>query len=1325
MPKPVDIPFPVRGLSETLASDMQNPTTTQASQNMRAVDPASGRIRGGQRSGIRKYISTKAFDSFVQEMVQVTIDSNLTTYTVREAAPSVEWSKTVNGKDAVTDIAVTRGGDVFTATPPDKVSKYTSEGSWQHTTQVPTSSESEYISAVEVDSLDNVYVAVRTGGASRYGGRVIKYVQTEDGLDEAWRVTLDAAQPVDISVQGDRLAVLTREDKGGELIVYTSLGASTPDVLWRRAVPTNGVGVAFNDDGDVFACFDEDPTRGDDDETECGVTSVSWNPRNISTDNLWAWYDATQMNGYTDRQDVDLVPDWSGNLRDLFAAPQGWGVIEFPGSWGVKYVTNSFCGHPGFRFTAARRDGKVCGLAAGNGDLNAFPINRNNPFAVIMLLKSMGKGGDGDAKLFETLKGSGYTAFRQTTNGIGLNLEFVDCGQDDLDNPGNAAYTAQANILNAGEGRTGAEGVCIVSFGWSPLANDGFAGYSFFRVNGETIDAFTLDHYSTPLGVHFGHSVFAGEAEDWGHFYGDLLEMIVLKGRYNLPTGGTQDQDPTGTFTWPDTGSPLGYTSGPELILLCEGYLAHKYGQQAKLHQNHIYKSSPPPQWPSGTSPPDGDDQTEARKLDSKFEIVAKFGSGSGTLRWAFEGHGYGYGVAVRDEWVYTIGRHEPKPSPDWQVTLRRIKDEGYTADDAGTGTYELTLTQPKTASTTGEDDIHPVRMAVDSDHNLYVPVKSSDTVNDSYSIRKIKSDGTVEWNYKVPILNTPSPTPDHAWGRVVALDTISDIPEREGIGEPEFLYLGVDLDTPGDDSETLFKLRLVDATVDLGATREKRIIGMGNGVFKKIVKGATMEVTVLTNNGDTPSSTARVVQGAVLNEDAFFVDGRSAWVYKGETDEVDRWTAENGGTLPKRPRLIEAWRGRLVVGRCEGEPGNLYMSKVGDPFDWDLYPPVISAVQAVSLEVSPAGQVPDIVNGIIPYSDDLLIILCDHSIWRLTGDPMAGGRLDMISKSVGGAYGRAWCMDDVGVIYFYGSRGGLYRMIPGRWTPEPLSQNRLDRKLDSLSLDFFTVKMAWNDKDRTVHMFTVPIDTVTASPSPGGDSGPQPPGGWPAPGPGEVPKEPDDGADHPGGDFGESGYTGYPGSPPANAGGWLTHVNQRITPPTSTLDYYPLPHYVWERPTDAFWEDMFAHYDLDPTAVLVVDGDDPDDRVLLMGCADGYLRHWDRYYKNDDDRLINAWVVIGPLRPQEAHAQVRWNDWEITLANELDGATASWFASENAGQEGPELKTFTLSAGRNSGIKKRVKGSYVWLKLKNETFNESFAVEEMAAQWHLAGRTR
>ena len=57
-----DIPlrFPLRGLSDDRSYEDQEALTTREAQNVRAVDPLTGRTRGAQRSGLTKLIEVAA-----------------------------------------------------------------------------------------------------------------------------------------------------------------------------------------------------------------------------------------------------------------------------------------------------------------------------------------------------------------------------------------------------------------------------------------------------------------------------------------------------------------------------------------------------------------------------------------------------------------------------------------------------------------------------------------------------------------------------------------------------------------------------------------------------------------------------------------------------------------------------------------------------------------------------------------------------------------------------------------------------------------------------------------------------------------------------------------------------------------------------------------------------------------------------------------------------------------------------------------------------------------------------------------------------------------
>jgi hypothetical protein len=76
------------------------------------------------------------------------------------------------------------------------------------------------------------------------------------------------------------------------------------------------------------------------------------------------------------------------------------------------------------------------------------------------------------------------------------------------------------------------------------------------------------------------------------------------------------------------------------------------------------------------------------------------------------------------------------------------------------------------------------------------------------------------------------------------------------------------------------------------------------------------------------------------------------------------------------------------------------------------------------------------------------MIFGCADSIHILDGDPAFGGSIDELSN-ITGMYGPwAWCKDENGNLYFWGSNG-LYKMAGGRSKPINISQGHLPQWVD------------------------------------------------------------------------------------------------------------------------------------------------------------------------------------------------------------------------------------------------------------------------------------
>lgn len=226
-------------------------------------------------------------------------------------------------------------------------------------------------------------------------------------------------------------------------------------------------------------------------------------------------------------------------------------------------------------------------------------------------------------------------------------------------------------------------------------------------------------------------------------------------------------------------------------------------------------------------------------------------------------------------------------------------------------------------------------------------------------------------------------------------------------------------------------------------------------------------------------STTAPVIFSAQQGNSLYFADGVSALAYDGLADTVGAWTA-SAGSLPvddnsNTPRLICLWRNRIVLAGLPNDASNWFMSAVGDATNFD-YAPAGGPfqTQAVAGNNSIAGEVGDVINALIPFNDDKLIFGGNHSIWQMTGDPMAGGQLDLISNITGMPFGKPWCIDPSQNIYFIGSRGGVFRMVPGS-QPVRISTRTIDAALEYLDYTKIIVRMAWDDLEQGLHLYLSP----------------------------------------------------------------------------------------------------------------------------------------------------------------------------------------------------------------------------------------------------------
>jgi len=256
-------------------------------------------------------------------------------------------------------------------------------------------------------------------------------------------------------------------------------------------------------------------------------------------------------------------------------------------------------------------------------------------------------------------------------------------------------------------------------------------------------------------------------------------------------------------------------------------------------------------------------------------------------------------------------------------------------------------------------------------------------------------------------------------------------------------------------------------------------ILAVSQGVVKVAQPGDLTWSTPTNLTGNTPPlNFDGLLFSTNLNQKQFFVDGTN-YVYWDPTDNsVNTWTPTDG-LLPvdvssNTARLCCTWRGRMVLSGLFKDPQNWFMSRKDDPFDWEYGADDNDVTQAVAGNNSPAGTVGDVVNSFVPYTDDVLIFGGDSTLWLMQGDPMYGGQIDRLSDSIGMAFGRPWCKDPFGAVYFFSSRNSIFRLVPGKELTRV--SGPIQRLLDDIDTGNTSITMAWDERAQGFHTFITPL---------------------------------------------------------------------------------------------------------------------------------------------------------------------------------------------------------------------------------------------------------
>jgi len=178
-------------------------------------------------------------------------------------------------------------------------------------------------------------------------------------------------------------------------------------------------------------------------------------------------------------------------------------------------------------------------------------------------------------------------------------------------------------------------------------------------------------------------------------------------------------------------------------------------------------------------------------------------------------------------------------------------------------------------------------------------------------------------------------------------------------------------------------------------------------------------------------------------------------------------------GNIPIGAELVSTYLDRLVF--VDGRVW--YMSRQGDPTDWDYGADVGDRGRAVAGVTSDAGQPGDEIIALASRGNDYLVMFARQTTWVMRGDPAAGGVLFNISRNYGCVDSYAFCHGDEGEIYFL-SKEGLCVLADGVGSrPTPISSEALPNELRNFDASTTLVSLAFDVRYRGVWIFLTPKD--------------------------------------------------------------------------------------------------------------------------------------------------------------------------------------------------------------------------------------------------------
>lgn len=1306
MPR-VPLHFPFAGRRDDSAHTDQPQLTTPSAQNVRARDPVTGRMRGARRSALTKWNQSAIGSGPIRALISTAIDDRKIEYAFSSGAVTTDWFASTPSKKESPAGRVDSQGNVYAIDGNAGLVKYNSTGREIMKIALPVADAAHKVRALWVDDSLRIFAAVSEGGDVRTA-RMWCILQLQDNEYQILWTEEPGAYTEDLRVyRGSQLYAAHNYtlELRSRVLIYEQLGVLPFEAgrIESVAYPIRGMDVG--EDGSVYcACSDAQQSSTD---TFARRTAggnhtplKGWIPTDDTTLKVWSWYDTSEIDEtdleqtgaeatLDEGQQILRVRDKSGNNRHLYA-----GQLVVSGEHGPSYRTRGVGGKPCAFFQntggalAVAGNSLVSGgnasvtLALADQQRSAFPAYAGSMWCMVLLIRPTADD-DVAAPSPRVVLSMAHTATPANMHALMVNrnaetalpgtyVENSISYHAITDNTGDAggsgtvpphmdemltygAYDSEQN-----------DGAVLVTILWDGGVepNDTTKTRSLIRINGRPVDRCEGLAFESLEPTWIGAApsvagVFTTGMEVARRFQGELCEMIVVERRDRVnvtePKVLTHDQyEPTVTANNTDQ-------TDTQMARL-EAFVAYGWGCGQLLRNNegaevgyrnytHFYARNaisfgagtarvggPPKPGVGGLYAPFG-------HLLNTFALVSKHDA-QGVLRWVWNwcthtdttaAGGVGSGVAVRK---------------------------------VGTTTYVWSMgNQPANGNAGIGASVVDARLVIDEGEFLSsaAPGFSGDPADGAWDLNY--SAGVTDYltpkmaadefgNVYIPALDHPS-TPATSSFLVVSktgaagLGVVRHNAGFTSLSAPMAVALPPDALNPdyrGDLAEEIagavYLLARVGDTLSDPA------------VYKLLLVSATALTT------GSPRTLTTI---AVVDDDVRLVTATTNVIPSGGSAAVDA-----------NAQFVQAIRAGDDIVILDGTRYLAYNLRTG----------VLAALASTSAgEIPPRGKlamywrhrlvIGNFADAPGNYAASRLGNIRDWN--QRPGALPTGEQIQTSSQAFSGATTRAGEAEDslVAMVPIQDDLAFLIcesRIL--RLTGDPQDGGSIHKVTDSMG-GVFGDSVCTDARGRAF-MF-----------------GNKPPGlyqlrleGDPIPLSRHTLEE---------SEFADIDFSTHRILLAWNPIDRGVHIFQ-VAWGTSTL----VAHWFWEEKTHRLvretplWTDRFYAAGKQPTAVAYLGGDDT--RVLLFGCADGYIRKWDPAAATDDGDPVDGLVTMKVSPPGGPSSEYLLRGVQVALADGQGGARVEIFASEVADALGPIQEAFDIGPGLNDeqGVSHRAEHLFV-----------------------------